>query len=132
MSKRLLLALCILAIPLTSVPVWSDNSPIGSWIGVVSDGNRRIAVTLTVGALTVGAKNGEMRWGTPRTCSLSTEYAGMKDTQYTLNISGTNGGWCDLYRDGTLMIQPSADALTFKLADKDGAKPVDGQLLPKP
>lgn len=113
----------------------AQDSPVGSWAGVIVDSQRNIPVTLTVTALHIGAQNGEMRWGAPRTCSLRTEYAGRKEDQYVLNISGSNGGWCDLYRDGQLLLRITANtpsALQFNLSDKQGGGLVSGALTPKP
>lgn len=113
----------------------AQDSPVGSWAGMVVDGQRNISVTLTVTGLHIGAQNGEMRWGAPRTCALRTEYAGRKKDQYVLNISGSNGGWCDLYRDGELLLRIAASTpstLQFQLSDKHGGALVRGALTPKP
>ena len=112
---------------------YSQTSPVGSWAGVIRDNQRNIVVKLKVTGLEPGAESGEMRWGTPRTCSLHTEYSGMRDTQFTFNISQTNGGWCDFYREGTLFIQfdnNNPESLRFMLGDKHGGRTVEGTMAP--
>ena len=109
----------------------AENSPIGNWSGVVNQSNRNIVVTLRIKSLQIGNIGGSMRWGTPRVCSLQTEYSGIRDTRYTFNIAGTNGGWCDLYRDGSLSLEmdnTQRESLTFKLANKQGRGLIEGQL----
>jgi len=119
---------------LTSLAV-AANSPVGNWTGVVIQKERNIAVTLSVHSLRIGSISGDMRWGTPRACALQTEYSGMRDTRYAFNIASTNGGWCDLYRDGSLFLEMDKvqpQSLTFRLADKQGGGLVKGELAIEP
>jgi hypothetical protein len=112
-----------------------DSGLIGNWTGVVTHEQRNIVVTLTVKNLQLGRISGDMRWGTPRTCSLQTEYSGTHDARYAFNIAGSNGGWCDLYRDGSLSVemhQQQPPSLTFALANKQGGGLVEGQLATEP
>jgi hypothetical protein len=111
------------------------NNPVGNWTGVVTQKQRNIVVQLKVNSLQIGSISGDMRWGTPRACSLQTEYSGMRDARYTFNIASTNGGWCDLYRDGSLFLEMDKmqpQSLTFRLADKQGGGMVEGQLATEP
>jgi hypothetical protein len=113
----------------------ADSTLVGNWTGVVAQEQRNVVVTLTVNSLQLGRISGDMRWGTPRTCSLQTEYSGTRDARYAFNIASTNGGWCDLYRDGSLFIQiheMQPRSLTFQLADKQGGGLVEGQLATEP
>jgi hypothetical protein len=109
----------------------AQSNPVGSWTGVIVQKQRNIVVTLTVNNLRIGSISGDMRWGTPRACSLQTEYSGMRETQYAFNIAGSNGGWCDLYRDGSLSLEMDKmqpQSLTFRLADKQGGRLEEGKL----
>jgi hypothetical protein len=113
----------------------AENTLVGNWTGVVTQKQRNIAVTLRVNTLQIGSISGDMRWGTPRACSLQTEYSGMHDARYAFNIASTNGGWCDLYRDGSLFLKMDKlqpQSLTFMLADKQGGGLVEGQLATEP
>jgi hypothetical protein len=113
----------------------AKNGPVGNWTGVVSQKDRNIVVTLSVKSLQVGSVGGDMRWGSPRACSLQTEYSGMREAQYAFNIAGTNGGWCDSYRDGSLLLEmgeTEPQSLTFRLANKQGGGRVEGQLTNEP
>ncbi len=126
-----IIACMVMLAGLFAPQAYAGGTPIGNWEGTVADGHRNVVVNLSVKKLQLGDPSGTMRWGTPRTCSLETEYAGMRGSKYTFNISGSNGGWCDLYRDGTLSLQmASSDALTFDLLNKQGANAVDGSLTP--
>jgi hypothetical protein len=111
--------------------------PNSTWVGVVVVAQRNVVATLAVGSLQLGTKDGSMRWGTPKVCTLSTEYAGTTSGggDYVLNVSGTNGGWCDLYRDGALHLHFDAsapEAINFQLTDAHGGQPVTGALAPAP
>ncbi|MGH7122526.1 MAG: hypothetical protein ACREFP_26645 [Acetobacteraceae bacterium] len=101
---------------------------VGTWVGAVAQGQRNIVVKLTLKSAVLGSRDGEMRWGAPRSCSLKTEYAGMRAGDYLLNIFSTDGGWCDLYRDGTLALRPATGVLDFTLKDKQDQRATTGQL----
>lgn len=137
--RRFALSILLLGMLFASAGIsriaFAQDGPVGSWMGAVNEGQRNIAVTLDVTALRLGAPSGQMRWGAPRTCSLQTEYAGQREGGYALNIPRTNGGWCDLYRDGQLLLQAFSDpapTLKFTLSDKQGGRLVNGTLAPKP
>ncbi len=108
----------------------TGQSPVGQWVGTVAAGQRNIVVKLTLKSLVLGSRDGEMRWGAPRSCSLKTEYAGTRAGDYTLNIFSTDGGWCDLYRDGTLALHGDHGTLVFTLKDKQDQRVTTGQLDP--
>jgi hypothetical protein len=130
-----LLAVLLAVTGLLSQPTSAENNPVGSWRGIVTQQQRNIVVRLTVTNLQIGDPSGDMRWGSPRACSMHTEYSGMRDAQYTFNIAGSNGGWCDLYRDGTLFLEidrVKQRSLTFRLADKQGARSEQGELGASP
>jgi hypothetical protein len=113
----------------------ADSGLVGNWTGVVTHQQRYIVVTLTVNTLQLGRISGDMRWGTPRACSLQTEYSGTYDGRYAFNIAGSNGGWCDMYRDGSLSVemhQQQPRSLSFTLADRQGGGVVEGHLATEP
>jgi hypothetical protein len=108
-----------------------QRNPVGNWTGVIIQQQRNIAVRLTVTSLEIGNPSGDMRWGNPLACSLQMEYSGMRDTQYAFNIAGSNGGWCDLYRDGTLFLVTDGvkrGSVVFQLADQQGRRSEQGVL----
>jgi hypothetical protein len=109
----------------------AEDSPLGNWSGVIVQRQQNIPVRLTVTNLQIGAPGGTMRWGTPRTCSVKTEYSGMRGNQYSFNIAASNGGWCDLYRGGTLLLHLESagePSVVFTIADKRGGRIEGGNL----
>ena len=110
----------------------AEPSPIGAWVGTVADDQRNIVVKLTIKSIDLGSRDGEMRWNAPRDCSLKTEYAGKRAGDYSLNIFSADGGWCDLYRDGTLALQPDKNTIGFTLKDKQGERVTTGRLKRAP
>ena len=115
--------------------VADQPNALGTWVGVVPFAERNIVATVDVRNLTLGAASGEMRWLTPFNCALTTEYAGTSKGDYVLNLSGSNGGWCDGYRSGALNLHFDASApevLVFRLTNRDGLRPVAGKLARAP
>jgi hypothetical protein len=109
----------------------AEDRPLGNWSGVIVQSQQNIPIRLTVTNLQIGAPGGTMRWGTPRTCSVQTEYSGMRDAQYSFNIAASNGGWCDLYRGGTLLLHlegASEPFVAFTIADRQGGRIEEGKL----
>ena len=106
--------------------------PTGIWAGGVPDGKgHNIVVKLTVPNTTLGTRS-PMRWNAPKNCSLTVEYAGMNAGKREFRVASSDGGWCDLYRGGSLMVEPEGANLGFRLTDKNEGAAWKGVLRADP
>ena len=103
----------------------------GEWRGGVDVGRDKVVTILTVVDVELGEPSGDLAWRSPLQCRMDTEYGSPVEDRFVLKITNTNGGHCDRYRRGTVLIaleDGRADSLTFELLDRHGERPVIGEL----
>ena len=120
-----------LAVMLMAGPWAAAETPQpGLWEGSVVADDGKVSVTrLSLKTLALGDHSSVMRWFSPHNCSMTLEYAGKRDGAYEMRIFSSNGGWCDIYRDGALdLTAESAASLKVSLTDKKGGRALKGEL----
>lgn len=113
-----------------TVKAESDQSIRGQWEGTyLSSNSGLIALTLALNDLKTNGRENDMLWSTPYNCKMNLEYVGFHNDKYILRIYQSNGGKCDIYRNGILDIHlNSALNLEFYLTSENGRLPVRGEL----
>ena len=120
--------------PVTAPPAAQAPSPAdlkGAWVGVVEVGSDNVTAVLTVDSVALAEPSGNMAWRAPKTCTMQTEYAGVRDGRFVLNITKTDAPWCDLYWRGTVNVSfqsGSVDNLDFALRNRSQGGTVEGSL----
>ncbi len=84
----------------------SVQSTVENWVGGIdfSSGKKPVVASLCLTESGLGESAGEMAMKSPWDCELGLENGLGPDGQPVLNIVSTNGGRCDSYREGYLMI----------------------------
>lgn len=103
----------------------------GNWSGVADVDGRNVPVKLTVTAVEIGEKSGEMAWRGSKNCLMVVEYAGPRPGKYIFDVTETDAPWCDLYWRGAISVvfdSSSAQSLALEMSDRQGGGTVTGQL----
>lgn len=110
----------------------AENEPpmLGKWVGTYADKNDGlIAVTITLNELKIHGQNSDMLFSAPYRCSIGLEYIGVQDKDYILRVNTSNGGRCDVYRDGSIYLYQDSDRkLNFFLMNRSGKLSIEGKL----
>jgi hypothetical protein len=102
----------------------------GNWAGSIkTPAGTLLAVNLTIGKLTPGAKDTRLHFGAPRSCDLNAEYSGMEESKAVFSFTNSDGGYCDYYFPGTLVVSPAGkDQVHFEMNSQDKSRVDAGEL----
>jgi hypothetical protein len=120
MSLRNLVFVCLLL----ALPAQAQETLVGSWTGLVSQpGRPRTPVLVTINSLTRNTIVGILRYDEPRACSVKLTFvdASSELSEADFNISGSNGGFCDVINFGVLRLSLSSDrtSATANISDNN-------------
>jgi hypothetical protein len=102
--------------------VGADQDLAGNWVGsVTTPSGALVAVKLTIGEMTPGAKGTHLHFGESRSCDLDAEFSGQAGSKALFAFTNSDGGtYCDRYFPGTLAVNMVGDdQVHFEMQSQD-------------
>lgn len=128
----------------SEVVMWRPGSPStagmprlppGTWTGAVPQREEAtVGVSLTIGAVEPGDRDGVLRYGGARRCSVPLAYEGVAGESHYFSVVLSNGlgGYCDRLAGRFLRVQIDGQRLTYRFDPPDEDCRTDCVLAPAP